>query len=71
MCLSPLSSYYQLASRNLVFSNFPDPTIQPDASANEWLLPMLPNGTETSLDTQIGYSKCLGYQPLMDLDMER
>ena len=32
---------------------------------------MLPNRTKTSLDTQNGCGKCLGYQPLKDLEMER
>ena len=34
------------------------------ASANIWLLPILPSCTKTSLDTQNGCDKCLGYQPL-------
>ena len=33
-------------------------------------LPMLPSSTKTSLDTQIECGKCLGYQPLKDLEME-
>ena len=37
---------------------------------NKWLLPMLPSSTKTSLSTQDGCGKCLGYQPLKDLDME-
>ena len=32
---------------------------------------MLPSSTETSLYTQDGCGKCLGYQPLKDLEMER
>ena len=43
----------------------------PIASANEWLLPMLPSNTKISLNTQIGCGKCLSYQPLKDLEMER
>ena len=31
---------------------------------------MLPNRTKTSLDTQNGCGKSLGYQPLKDLEME-
>ena len=38
------------------------------ASTNEWLLPMLPNSTKISLNTQNGYGKCLGYQPLKDVE---
>ena len=38
---------------------------------NKWILPMLPNSTKTSLYTQDGCGKCLGYQPLKDLEMER
>ena len=40
-------------------------------SPNKWLLPMLPSSTKISLSTQDGCGKCLGYQPLKDLDMER
>ena len=43
----------------------------PIASANDWLLPMLPSNIKTSLDTQIRYGKCLSKQPLKDLEMER
>ena len=32
---------------------------------------MLPSNTKTSLYTQNGCGKCLGYQPLKDLEMER
>ena len=38
---------------------------------NKWLLPMLPSSTKTSLYTQDGCGKCLGYQPLKDLDIDR
>ena len=38
---------------------------------NKWLLPMLFNSTKTSFSTQDCCGKCLGYQPLKDLDMER
>ena len=38
---------------------------------NKWLLPMLPSSTKTLLYTQDGCGKCLGYQPLKDLEMER
>ena len=71
MHLSPSSSYSNKASRNRVLSNFPDPAIRPIESAKAWLLPMLPSSTKTSLDTLYECGKCLGYQPLMDLEMER
>ena len=64
MHLSPPSSYSNKASRNRVLSSSPDPAIRPIASAKAWPLPMLPNNTKTSLDTQNGCDKCLGYQPL-------
>ena len=38
---------------------------------NIWLFPMLPSSIETSLYTQNGCGKCLGYQPFKDLEMER
>ena len=38
---------------------------------NKWLLPMLPSSTKTSLYTQDGCGKCLGYQPFKNLEMER
>ena len=71
MHLSPPSSYSNKSSRNRVLSSFPDPAIRPIASAKAWLLPMLPSSTKTSFDTQNGCGKCLGYQPLKNLKMER
>ena len=71
MHLSPPSSYSNKASRNHVLSSFPDPAIHPIVSAKAWLLPMLPSNSKTSLDTQNGCGKCLGYQTLKDLEMER
>ena len=47
------------------------PQFSPIASVNEWLLPILPNSTKISLDTQNGCGKCLGYQPLNDIEMKR
>ena len=35
------------------------------------LLPMLPSSTKTSLDTLKGCGKCLGYQSLNGIEMER
>ena len=71
MHLSPPSFYSNKASRNRVLSSSPDPTIRPNASAKAWLLPMLPSNTKTSLDTLKECDKCLGYQPLNGMEMER
>ena len=69
--LGPSSSYSNKASRNPVLSSSSDPTIHLIASAKAWLLPMLPNSTKTSLNTLKGCDKCLGYQSLNDMEMER
>ena len=71
MHLSSPSSYSNKASRNRVLSNSPDLAIRSIASAKAWLFSMLPNNTKTSLDTLKGCGKCLGYQPLNGMEMER
>ena len=71
MYLSPPSSYSNKASRNHVLFTSSDPAIRPILSAKAWLLPMLPSSTKTSLDTLKGCGKCLGYQPLNGMEMER
>ena len=71
MHLSHPSSYSNKASRNHVLSSFLDHTICSIASAKAWLLPMLPSSTKTSLDTLKECNKCLGYQPLNGIKMER
>ena len=71
MYLSPPSSYSNKAFRNHVLSSSPDPANHPIASAKTWLLPMLPSSTKSSLDTLKGCGKCLGYQPLNGMEMER
>ena len=71
MHLSPPSSYFNKISRNRVLSSSLDPAIRPIASTKAWLLPMLPSSTKTLLDTQNGCDKCLGYQSLKDIEMER
>ena len=38
---------------------------------NDWLLPMFHSSTKTSLYTQYGCGKCLDYQPLKNLNIER
>ena len=38
---------------------------------HSWLLPMLPSSTKRSLDTLKGCVKCLGYQSLNVMEMER
>ena len=69
--LSPPSSYSNKASRNHVLSSSTEPTIRLIASAKAWLLPMLPSNTKSSLDTLKRCGKCLGYQPLNSMEMER
>ena len=69
--LSPPSSYSNEASRNRVLSNSSNPAIHPIASAKSWLLPILPSNTKSSLDTLKGCGKCLGYQPLNGMEMDR
>ena len=69
--LSPPSSYSNKASRNRVLSRSPDLAIHLIASAKSWLLPMLASNTKSSLDTLKGCGKCLGYQPLNGMEMER
>ena len=71
MHLSPPSSYSNKASRNRVLSSSPDPVICPIASAKAWLLPMFLSNTKASLNTLKGCGKCLGYQPLNGMEMER
>ena len=71
MYLSPPSSYSNKTSQNRVLSSFPDPAIHLIASAKAWLLPILPNSTKSSLDTLKGCGKCLDYQSLKDMKMER
>ena len=57
-----LGTLSSLAFRSLQFSSI--------ASANKCLFPILPNSTKISLDAQNGRGKCLGYQPLKDMEME-
>ena len=71
MYLSPPSSYSNKAFRNHVLSSSPDPANHPIASAKTWLLPILLCSTKFTLDTLKGYGKCLDYQPLKDMKMER
>ena len=69
--LSPPSSYSNKTSRNRVLSSFLDPAIRPIASAKTWILLMLPNSTKISLNTLKECGKCLGYQSLNGMEMER
>ena len=71
MHLSLPSSYSNKASRNHFLSSSPESTIHPIASTKAWLLPMLPRGTKTSLNTLKGCGKCLGYRPIKCTEMER
>ena len=65
------SSYSNKSSRNHVLSSSLDPAICLIAFTKTWLLPMLPSNTKSSLDTLKGCGKCLGYQPLNSMEMER
>ena len=47
------------------------PQQAPCCICHPWLLPMFPNSTKTSLDTLKRCGKCLGYQPLNGMKMER
>ena len=69
--LSPPSSYSNKTSRNRVLSSSPNPAICSIAFAKTWLLPILPSSTKSSLDTLKWCGKCLGYQPLNSMEMER
>ena len=69
--LSPPSSYSNSASRNHVLPSSLDPAISSIASTKARLLPMLPSSTKSSLNTLKGCGKCLGYQPLNGMEMER
>ena len=71
MYLSPPNSYSNKASWNRVLSNSPDPAIRLIASAKVWLLSMLPNSTKTSLNTLKWCGKCLDYQALNGMEIER
>ena len=71
MYLSPPNSYSNKASRNRVLSNFPDPAIS--------FMLHLPSLASSNTSQQYqnltellkGCGKCLGYQPLNGMEMER
>ena len=71
--LNPPSSYSysNKTSRIRVLSNFPDPAIRPIAYVKTWLLPILPSSTKSSFDTLKGCGKCLDYQSVNAMEMER
>ena len=69
--LSPQSSYSNKVSWNRVLSSSLDPAIHPIASAKFWLLLMLPSSTKSSFDSLKGCGKCLGYQLLNGMEIER
>ena len=72
MYLSPPNSYSNKASQNRVLSSSSEIRQQaPCCICHPWLLPMLPSSTKRSLDTLKGCGKCLGYQPLNGMEMER
>ena len=69
--LSPPNSYSNKASQNHVLSNSPDP-----ATSSMLHLPSLASSdtsssSKISLNTLKGCGKCLGYQPLNGMEMER
>ena len=68
MQLSAPSSNSNKASRNRVLSSSPDLAIHPIVSAKSLASS---SSTKTSLGTLKGCCKCLGYQPLKDMKMER
>ena len=47
------------------------PQQAPCCICHHWLLPMLPSSTEILFYTIKGCGKCLGYQPLNVMEMER
>ena len=67
----PPSSYSNKVFRNRVLFSSSDLAIRPIASTKAWLLPILPSNTKTSLNTLKGCGKCLSYQPLNGMEMER
>ena len=69
--LSPPNSYSNKASWNHVLSSSPDPTTSSLLHLHPQLLPMLPSNTKISLNTLKGCGKCLDYQPLNGIEMER
>ena len=69
MYLSPPSSYSNKASQNSVLFSSSD--LAPFCICHPWLLLILSNSTKTSLNTLKGCGKCLDYQPLKDMKMER
>ena len=71
MYLSPPSSYSNKTSQNLSCRVLRIPQQAPCCIYHPWLLPMLSNNTKTSLNTLKRCGKCLGYQPLNGMEMER
>ena len=69
--LSPSSSYSNKASWNHILSSSPDPATSSMLHLPSLALPILPNSTKRSLDTLKRCGKCLGYQPLNGMEMER
>ena len=69
--LSPPSSYSNKASRNCVLSSSLDPATSSMLHLPSWLFPILSSNTKSSLNTLKGCGKCLGYQPLNGMEIER
>ena len=71
MYLNPPNSYTYKAIRNRVLSSSPDPTTSSMLHLPSSLFPILPSNTKSSLNTLKGCGKCLGYQPLNGIELER
>ena len=71
MYLSPPNSYTYKATRNRVLFSSPNPATSSMLHLPSWLFPILSSNTKSSLNTLKGCGKCLGYQPLNGMELER
>ena len=71
MYLNPPSSYSNKLLEIMSCLALQIPQQAPCCICHLWLLPMLPSSTKLSLDTLKGCGKCLGYQPLNGMELER
>ena len=71
MYLNPPSSYSNKASRNHVLSSSPDPITSSMLHLPSLASSNASSSTKRSLDTLKGCGKCLNYQPLTGMKMER
>ena len=70
MYLSPPSSYSNKTSRNRVLSSSRDPAISSMLQLPSLASSNASQRTKQSLNTLKGCGKCLGYQPVNDMEME-